>query len=53
MPDEIDEFKPIKEASDDAKTLFKRICELERENLHRENPQIDDDVINLIRDSIK
>ncbi|MFT3868437.1 MAG: hypothetical protein QM715_08060 [Nibricoccus sp.] len=53
MPDEIDEFKPIKEASEDAKTLFKRVCELERDNLHRENPQIDDAIVNLIRDLIQ
>lgn len=53
MPEEIDEFKPIKESSEDAKTLFKRVCELERDNLHRENPQIDDDMINLIRDAIQ
>ena len=53
MPEEIDEFKPIKEASEDAKVLFKRVCELERDNLHRENPQIDDDMINLIRDAIQ
>lgn len=53
MPDEIDEFKPIKDASEEARTLFKRACELERDNLHRENPQIDDDMINLIRDVIQ
>ena len=53
MAEEIDEFKPIKEASDDAKELFKSICELERENLHRENPQIDDVVINIIRSLVK
>jgi hypothetical protein len=53
MPEDIDEFKPIKDASDDAKALFKSICELERDNLHRENPQIDDVVINLIRSLVK
>jgi hypothetical protein len=53
MSESIDEFKPIKEASNEAKALFKNLCALERENLHRENPQIDDMVINLVRSLVK
>lgn len=53
MAEEIDEFKPIKESSDEAKQVFKRVVLLERDHLHRENPPLEDEVINIIRDVIK
>jgi len=53
MPEEIDEFLPIKEASPEAIEVFKKVVRLEIDNLHRENPALEDEVINLIRDTIK
>ena len=53
MPEEIDEFLPIKEASPEAIEVFKKVVPLEIDNLHRENPALEDEVINLIRDTIK
>jgi hypothetical protein len=53
MPEEIDEFLPIKETTPEAKEVFKKVVHLEMENMHRENPSLEDDVINLIRDIIK
>ena len=53
MTEEIDEFLPIKEASPEAKEVFKKTARLEMDNMHRENPDLTDDVINIIRDTIK
>jgi hypothetical protein len=53
MAEEIDEFKPIKKSSDEAKQVFKRVVLLERDELYRENPNLKDQVINIIRDVVK
>ena len=53
MTEIIDELKPIKEASDEAKQVFKRVVQLEYEELYRENPPLEEEVINIIRDAIK
>jgi len=53
MPEEIDEYLPIKETTVEAKQVFKRVVLLERDHLHRENPPLEEDVINIIRDIIK
>ena len=53
MAEEIDEFLPIKEATPEAKEVFKKVVRLEMDNMHRENPDLTDEVINLIQDTIK
>jgi hypothetical protein len=53
MAEEIDEFLPIKETTEEAKKVFKHVVRLEMDNMHRENPDLTDEVINLIRDTIK
>jgi hypothetical protein len=53
MAEEIDEFKPIRESSAEAKEIFKRVVLLERDEMHRENPPLEDNVINIIRDVVK
>ena len=53
MPEEIDEFKPMKEASKEARAIFKKVVALEMENMHRESPPLEDQVINLVRDTIQ
>lgn len=53
MPEEIDEFLPMKEASEEAKKVFKKVIDLEKDNLHRDNPPLEEDVINIVRDIIK
>jgi len=53
MPEKIDEFLPIKEAKPEAKEVFKKVVRLEMDNMHRENPALEDTVINMIRDIIK
>lgn len=53
MAEEIDEFQPVKDAPPEAKEVFKKVVRLEMDNMHRENPDLTDEVINLIRDAIK
>lgn len=53
MAEEIDEFQPVKESPSEAKDVFKKVVRLEMDNMHRENPDLTDDVINLIRDTVK
>jgi len=50
---EIDEWAPLKEASKPAKEIFKKVVELELHNLHRENPPLEEEVINIVKVVIK
>jgi hypothetical protein len=53
MTEEIDEFQPIRESTPLEIEIFKRVVLLEKENLKLEKPQIQEDIINIVRDIIK
>ena len=52
MP-EIDEFKPIKDSVTTVKEIFKQVVILEKNNLYHQNPNLDEEVIKIVKNIVK
>jgi hypothetical protein len=52
MPEK-DEFKPIKDSIPTVKDIFKKVVKLEKDNLYHPNPNLDEEVIKIVKNIIK